>query len=419
MITNITLENFKCFRKVEINLRLISVFIGPNGTGKSSVLQAMALLKQSVGSNGIRHRGEFLSLPNPDEFVPKFSPPPIRVRIVFAGTANQSSLNIHGFGSTVSFRYGAEFPSSGAITSSFGEIKAEFKNKAFEIKVPENTQNLTFNVDDGPGSVQLEVQKQIAVLGRIISTTGPVSDDMHKGLPEVIATPNYVLGQLRLVPAVRGLVRDRYSLGDQMVEDVSLAGGLSGQEDQTATNLGYSRSLEGILSELLKRVTGAGLRAETVPARSIEVKSLIPSGNVNIVAEGFGTNALILLFHQLVRAAEGATVMIEEPEIHLHPKAQAELASVLVEEAKAQSKQLIMTTHSEHILGRLLTLVAEQKLSKDELAIYAFEKDGDGVCTASEIEVTDDGRVKGGLKDFFETDLAELDRYVKALQPKE
>ena len=47
MITNITLENFKCFRKSSINPKLITLFIGPNGTGKSGVLQAMLLLKQS------------------------------------------------------------------------------------------------------------------------------------------------------------------------------------------------------------------------------------------------------------------------------------------------------------------------------------------------------------------------------------
>ena len=50
MITNITLENFKCFRHVSINPKLLTVLIGPNGTGKSSVLQALLLLKQSVGS---------------------------------------------------------------------------------------------------------------------------------------------------------------------------------------------------------------------------------------------------------------------------------------------------------------------------------------------------------------------------------
>ena len=49
MITNITLENFKCFRQVSINPKRLTVLIGPNGTGKSSILQALLLLKQSVG----------------------------------------------------------------------------------------------------------------------------------------------------------------------------------------------------------------------------------------------------------------------------------------------------------------------------------------------------------------------------------
>ena len=47
MITNITLENFKCFRNVYINPKLITLFIGPNGTGNSGVLQALLLSKQS------------------------------------------------------------------------------------------------------------------------------------------------------------------------------------------------------------------------------------------------------------------------------------------------------------------------------------------------------------------------------------
>ena len=59
MITNITLENFKCFRKVEVNPKLVTLFIGPNGTGKSGVLQALLLLKQSEDA------GERLDLSGP------------------------------------------------------------------------------------------------------------------------------------------------------------------------------------------------------------------------------------------------------------------------------------------------------------------------------------------------------------------
>ena len=76
-----------------------------------------------------------------------------------------------------------------------------------------------------------------------------------------------------------------------------------------------------------------------------------------------------------------------------------------------------MTTHSEHIANRLLTLVAERQLTPDDVAIYAFEKDAEtGVCSASEIEVTERGQVKGGLKSFFEAHMEEMRRYGDALR---
>ena len=125
-----------------------------------------------------------------------------------------------------------------------------------------------------------------------------------------------------------------------------------------------------------------------------------------------------MLLLQLVSAEKGATVMIEEPEIHLHPRAQAELAEVLTEVALEEDKQVIMTTHSEHITGRLLTLVAEGKLTPDDVAIYAFEKDEEGVCTAKDLKISDDGRIEGSIGDFFEVNLAEMNRMVKALESR-
>ena len=168
----------------------------------------------------------------------------------------------------------------------------------------------------------------------------------------------------------------------------------------------------------MKRITGVGFRVDIVPPQSAKPVSEAVAGDLSILAEGFGTNALVHLLFEVVRTVSGATVLIEEPEIHLHPKAQADLASILTEEAKSGDKQMIITTHSEHVVGRLLTLVAEGTLSAGELAIYSFEKDEMGVCSASEIEVTDRGQVSGGLKSFFETDLDEMKRYVEALRTK-
>lgn len=349
MITRIILENFKCFRKMEVNPRRITAFIGPNGTGKSSVLQALALLKQSVDGNQLQLQGSVASLRNLDQLQPNFSSHGQTLRIAFSGTHRPTQLKIKESGESVRFGYEVE------------SVSGEYTVKKEE-----------------PSDI-----------------------------------PAQVLRTLKVVPAARGLVHHIYRQGSQISKDISL----SGQESETATNLVNSRKLENKISKWSKRITGVGLTANSIPPQSVEVKALTPAGEVNIVAEGFGANALVLLFLQLASAVKGATVLIEEPEIHLHPRAQAELASLLVGESKAEDKQIIMTTHSEYILNRLLTLVAEKQLVPDELAIYAFEKDEKGECVASRIEVFKDGRVQGGIKDFFDTHLEELNRYVKALIP--
>ena len=341
MITNILLENFKCFRQLEINPKLLTVLIGPNGTGKSSVLQALLLLKQSVGKGRIEFNGEFLNLSGWCDIIPNFL---------------------------------------------------------------DNCPSIYFCFADNQCGNEFEYYY-----------TEPYPDPSQS---PIIVTDAPPLKQLRIVPATRGLVRPQYRLADKYTEQVSPSYGFDAQEAQTASNLAYRRPLEESLSNLLKKVTGTGLRAEPTPPQLVEVKSTTLSGAVNIVTEGFGANALILLLHQLLTADKGATILIEEPEIHLHPKAQAELAEVLADVAKSHDKQLIITTHSEHFASRLLTLIAEKQLTADELAIYSFEKDEKGECFASEIEITERGQVTGGLTGFFDTNLSEMNRYIEALQRK-
>ena len=361
MITGIVLENFKCFQRVEINPKRITCFVGANGTGKSSVLQAFGLLKQLVESIPFSERPDALSS---------------RRNFVLQGPLVSVSNSFDLFST-----HRIDIP------------KIEFAGINL---VTEEPKPFRFGF-------------QVA-----LDTFSPVTTSD----PDEISSALIAIMNLRMVPALRGLTRPVYKLGNERVHDVSLKESISHQEEQTATNLGYSRAdLQGI-SPLLERVTGVRLIAETVPPQSVEIRAIAPSGPVNIVLEGFGTNALIMLLLQLVTAAKGATVMIEEPEIHLHPKAQAELAEVITEVALALNNQVIMTTHSEHITGRLLTLVAEGKLTPDDVAIYAFEKNEQGVCTAKDLKVSDDGRIEGSIGDFFEVNLAEMNRMVKALSDR-
>ena len=412
MITNITLQNFKCFRCISVDSKLITVFIGPNGTGKSGVLQALLLLKQSRNNvSNLILAGESLRFA-PEAFMWQGSESRSDgVRLSLSGYSPIDSEEVQG---PLEFEVDLQYSGQANLTADRGSTKWRASGQEFKISFDRHrglSQAITPR-----GRITYEVSPPINSF-RVRSSSG--NEDPKLPLwNQLSQAPEKTLANLKMVPAARGLTRGVYALGTESSDDISGANGLGTQEDNTATTLAYSRREVEKVSHLMRQITGVGFRVDTVPPQSAKPVSESLAGDLSILAEGFGTNALVHLLFEVVRTVPGATVLIEEPEIHLHPKAQADLASVLVEEAKSDGKQMIIATHSEHILGRLLTLVAEGRLSADELAIHSFEKDEKGVCSASEIEVTDLGQVSGGLKSFFETDLDEMRRYVEALRAK-
>ena len=410
MITNISLKNFKCFRSLDINPKLVTVLIGPNGTGKSGVLQALLLLKQS--------KGEVLDLDGdlvrfaPEDFIFHGLDPELDgVQLSLSG---HRPVKAEGVEDRVEFQATLSYSGGAVLRNKSGITTVHISGQKCQLRFDNSTNQLQLKTPRGavlyegvPGINRFKI-RHYALEER----------DFQSFWQRVSEAPSDTLTNMRIVPAARALSRGLYSLGPEPSAGISSAGGLGKQEEAIATTLGYSQREVEKVSGLMKRVTGVGFRTDTVPPQSVMLRSESPAGEVSLVSEGFGTNALVLLLFELVRAVPGATVLVEEPEIYLHPKGQADLASVMVEEAVSTSKQVIMTTHSEHILGRLLTLVAENKLSPDEVAVFSFEKDENGACSASEIEVTDQGQVKGGLKSFFETDVNEMRRYVDALRAR-
>ena len=412
MITNITLHNFKCFPHISVDPKLITVFIGPNGTGKSGVLQALLLLKQSRDNvDPLTLDGELIRFA-PEAFM--WQGPESGLDRVWISLSWYSSIDSEDVQGPLKFQVDLEYSGQANLTAGRGSTKWVSSGQEFEIYFD---RDIPINDFTAPGgSIQYSMSSAINSFSVSVGT-----GLLEPSLPlwqQMSEAPSKTLADSRLVPAARGLTRGVYVLGSESSDDISGAGGLGEQEENTATTLAYSRREVEKVSHLMKRITGVGFRVDTVPPQSAKPVSESLAGDFSILAEGFGTNALVHLLFEIVRTVPGATVLIEEPEIHLHPKAQADLASALADEAKSGDKQMIIATHSEHVVGRLLTLVAEGRLSADELAIYSFEKDKSGVCSASEIEVTDRGQVSGGLKSFFETDLDEMRRYVDALRAK-
>jgi predicted ATPase len=132
---------------------------------------------------------------------------------------------------------------------------------------------------------------------------------------------------------------------------------------------------------------------------------------INLADMGFGVSQVLPILMSIATAAPGSTILIEQPELHLHPSAQVALADVLIKAALTKRLSLVLETHSEHILLRIRRRIADLSLERDQVAIYAV--DG-GV--AREIELDVRGEIVGEVfpDGFFEEDWAETVAIAKA-----
>ena len=122
---------------------------------------------------------------------------------------------------------------------------------------------------------------------------------------------------------------------------------------------------------------------------------------------GFGVSqvlpALVLLYY----VPRGSIVLMEQPEIHLHPSAQGGLADAILSAAKARDLQVIVESHSEHLLRRLQLRVATEEASSDEVKLYATNV-LDGVGSVSDLDLTPLGEIRNWPTHFFGDEMGEI-----------
>lgn len=98
--------------------------------------------------------------------------------------------------------------------------------------------------------------------------------------------------------------------------------------------------------------------------------------DVNIAAMGEGVSQLLPIVASAVTRWKGACLIVEQPEIHLHPALQADLADLFIEYAQEENRQVIIETHSEHLVLRIRRRVAEGVLDPEKVAILFVNKKG-------------------------------------------
>lgn len=138
---------------------------------------------------------------------------------------------------------------------------------------------------------------------------------------------------------------------------------------------------------------------------------------VSIADVGFGVSQVLPVLVALLTAAPGQLVYIEQPEIHLHPRAQVALAQILADAAQ-RGVRVVAETHSDHLLLGIQSLVAEGKLSPDLVKLHWFERGADGATKVTSADLDERGAYGDWPEDFGTTALAEQSRYLDAVQPK-
>jgi predicted ATPase len=144
---------------------------------------------------------------------------------------------------------------------------------------------------------------------------------------------------------------------------------------------------------------------------------------VKITDVGFGVSQVLPALVQAFYSEPSSTVWMEQPELHLHPQVQAELADVFISAAHSRQDgidrnvQLIIESHSEHFLNRLQRRIAEDLISPEDVAIYFARRSG-SASKLEELRINEFGDIENWPENFFGDEMADITGRVSAALSK-
>jgi hypothetical protein len=240
---------------------------------------------------------------------------------------------------------------------------------------------------------------------RVLGDAGDVAEDISLAISRELEELAY-LGPLRRKPE-RDYSWNRTSPGSLSVDggnvvDVLFAGAQIKSNDPSSENIieFVSRWLQrmGIADRLEIHQVGRSSRYEIV----IHTDGI----RANLRDVGIGISLVLPVIAIARFAPPGASIVLEEPEIHLHPLAQALLAELFVEASKERGVQFIVETHSEHMFRRLQTLIARGDADADACSLYFVDRD-EAEAHLRKLEVDEFGRLQDWPENFFGDALGE------------
>ena len=145
----------------------------------------------------------------------------------------------------------------------------------------------------------------------------------------------------------------------------------------------------------------------------VRVRRFPTSPEVLITDIGFGVSQILPVLVLCFYVPKGSTIILEQPEIHLHPAVQSGLADVLIDAHKKRGAQILLESHSEHLLYRLQRRVAEEKITDRDVSLY-FCKARGGHSTITPLNIDSLGIIQNWPQDFFGDTFGEISATRKA-----
>lgn len=447
MLNHLYVENFKAWKKLNIKLGHVTGLFGTNSSGKSSLMQFLLMLKQTKNATD---RGLVLDFGGPRQLVNLGS-----YRDVIHAHELSSSLcwkldwslaqkasifdptkkrtEVLATSDTISIKSIAHPHSQGNQLIS-DSLEYHFGGFQFSIS-PKKEGSPEFQLNStGPSDFRFVRNKQ-----RAWALPGPIKThlfpdqaktyyqnadflSLFEAEYESMMDSIFYLGPLREYP------QREYPWSGTSPQDVGLRGERTIEAILSATARGETRNLKyrsphksfqamiaywlkelGLIHEFRIEEIGSGANLYRAVVRR-DAKS----SEALLTDVGFGVSqvlpALVLLYY----VPEGSTVLMEQPEIHLHPSVQSGLADVILTAAKTRNLQVIVESHSEHLLRRFQRRVADESYPFEEIKLYFCASSG-GQSKLVDLAIDLFGEIGNWPPDFFGDEMVEIAETRKAI----
>lgn len=202
----------------------------------------------------------------------------------------------------------------------------------------------------------------------------------------------YYLGPLRDDP------RRRYLWAGEKPQDVGQRGELAIPALLASRSFTQSNMMEEKVGQALRDlglISEFNIQpiAENLKDYEVRVRQGSNSSEVSIADVGFGVSQILPVLVLCYYVPKGSTIILEQPEIHLHPSAQTAWADIFIDTMKNRKVQIILESHSEHLLRRLQRRLAEEQLTNQDAALYFCQTSDRGISEITALELDQYGNI--------------------------